>query len=154
MSYVVKTRETNAIVCLESTVEGALVADSCTWLRVDATTYASVLELAKARCEADPEHSTLPETEERYVQYKTKAGKMMICEVVRLTHPDAEGYPQLVELVNPGKPDGSFIAQARSCKPVDLSTLNPALVNALLQGDAYEENGGGNTPKLKHGLRK
>lgn len=152
MAFVVKSRSTGAIVCRVTEVEEALMAD-CQF-RVDADSYASILELARARAEASPEYNSLPSEEEKYVQYKTKAGRLLICEVVRLTHPDDEGYPQLAELVNPARPDGSFVVSTKGLKPIDLSTLSPELANALLQGETYEENGGGNSRKLKHGLRR
>jgi hypothetical protein len=168
MSFVVKSRQTNLVVDEVTDVEEALIAESAGF-RVDAVGYLSVLELAEARCEAMPDYNLLPSQlpeedyptsrgtggrQQLYVRYTSKAGRLMICEVVRLFHPDDEGYPQYLELVNPQRPDGSFVVQATACKVIDLASLSPGLANAILQGDRYEENGGGSTRKIKHGLRK
>lgn len=152
MAFVVKSRSTGALVGRTVDVEEALLFDG--QYRVDGDSYDSILELAAARVEAMPDHNSLPSKEESWVRYTSKAGRLMICQVVRLTHPDAEGYPQLAELVNPQRPDGSFVVSTSGLKPIDLSTMTPELANALIQGETYEENGGGNHAKLRHGLRR
>jgi hypothetical protein len=152
--FVVKSKSTGLIVARLSSVEEALIADAAGHLRVDAVGYDAVLELAQARVEASPDYNQIPDKSDRYAMYQTKAGRQMLVEVVRLTHPDAEGYPQLCEVVNPSRPDGSFMVQASGLKPVDLSAMTPELANALLQGTNYDTDGGGNTPKLTKGLKK
>ena len=154
MSYVIKSRQTNLSVANVSTAEEALIAEAAGF-RADGVGYQSILELAELRVKESPDYNQLPNKEDRYVRYTTKAGKMIICEVVRLTAPDEEGYPQLVELINLARPDGSFMAQASNCKPIDLSSMSPALANALLQGtQMYDLYGGGDSPKLTKGIRK
>lgn len=154
MSYTVKSRSTNKVICLVSEVEEALIAEA-SGFRVDGNDYVSILELAKARADESPDYHQMPEKAERYVRYRTKAGRSMVCEVVRLFAPDDEGYPQLCELVNPQRPDGSFCVQAREVSVIDLSKMTPALADALVRGvESCDEDGVGQTPKLKHGLRR
>jgi hypothetical protein len=152
--FVVKSKSTGLIVARLSSVEEALIADAAGHLRVDACGYDAVLELAEARVSASPDYNSIPGQDERYAMYTTKAGRQMLVEVVRLTHPDAEGYPQLAEVVNPSRPDGSFMVQAGSLKVIDLSGMTPELANALVQGASYDQDGGGNAPKLTKGLKK
>lgn len=151
--FTVKSRSTNLIVCNVSTTEEALIAEA-SGFRVDGVGWESIMDLAKARVEASPDYNSLPDKEDKFVLYNSKAGRSIVCEVVRLTHPDAEGYPQLLEVINLQRPDGSFMVPAGSVKPIDLSKMNPALVNAMIQGDHFEQDGGGNTPRLTKGLRK
>ena len=153
MSYVVKMYS-GKVVCQVSTVEEALIAEA-SHMRVDAQGYGAVLELAKARVAADPGFNSFPEEEEKYVTYKAKrSGKVGIYEVVRLFNPGDDGAPQHVELMSVAHADGSFVVPASDVTVFDINSLHPALANAILQGDAYEQNGGGNTPKLTKGLRR
>lgn len=152
--FTVKSRSNmNLVVCSVSEVDEALIAEA-SGFRVDGIGHESIVALAEARVEASPDYNALPGREDKYVRYTSKAGRMLICEVVRLTHPDEEGFPQLLEVINLQHPDRSFMIQASQAVPIDLSAMHPALANALLQGEQYEENGGGNTPKLTKGLRK
>lgn len=154
MAYAIKSRSTNLLVCLVPSVEEALIAEAA-GLRADGTTDTSIRELAEARVKESPDYNSLPAKDERFVRYTTKAGRMIICEVVRLFCPDEEGYPQYVELINMARPDGSFCVQASGVKPVDLNAMTPELANALVQGiHNYDQDGGGNTPKLRHGLKR
>jgi hypothetical protein len=152
--FVVKSKSSGLIVARLSSVEEALIADAAGHLRVDAVGYDAVLELAAARVESSPDYNRLPDRSERYATYVSKAGRQMIVEIVRLTHPDAEGYAQLAEVVNPSRPDGSFMVQASALKVIDLDSLSPALANALLQPNTYDQDGGGNAPKLTKGLKR
>lgn len=149
--FVMTTRGGKHVANLQ-TVEEALVADAANF-SVEAVGRGDVLALAAARCEASPDYNQQPECGEEWVKFTSKAGRLMICQVVRLTHPDTEGYPQLLELVNPARPDNSFLAQASSCKVLDTDSLSPELFKALTEGVGAEPETA-SSPKIKHGLRR
>ena len=154
MTYVVKVKGGDKVVALVNTVEEALIAGAAQHLQVEAKGYESIVALAEAKVAANPANQTLPTPADKYVLYNSKAGNSIFCEVVRMYAPDAEGHPEWLELVNVQRHDNSFPGRADRCKVVDLTTMNPALANAMIQGQDYETFGGGNTPKLTKGLRK
>jgi hypothetical protein len=153
MSFVVKSRSTGLVVATLTSVDEALIADSASHLRVDAHGAADVRTLAAARCEQSPDYSVLPNRDESWVKYRTKAGREMLAEVVRLLAPDAQGYPTLLELVNPAKPESSFIAQASNAVVIERGEISDDLWAVLTTG-AGEVGEEPVKPKLSKGLRR
>jgi hypothetical protein len=153
MSFVVKSRATGLVVATLTSVEEALIADSASHLRVDAHGASDVKVLAAARCEASPDYCSLPDRDEQWVTYTAKSGRTMLCEVVRLLAPDAQGYPSLIELVNPARPESSFIAQASNAVAVERGMISDELWAVLTTG-AGEVGEEAEKPKLTKGLRR
>lgn len=153
MCYTVLSRTTRRVVTNLTQVEEALIAEEAGF-RVEAHGEFDVLELARARMEASPDYNSQPSPEEEWVKYTSKAGRLIVCRVIRLFAPDAEGYPQLAELVLPRQADTSFVAQASSCKVFDLGDLSPDLAAAIRDGELGDDNGEPTTPKMRHGLRR
>lgn len=132
--FVVKSKTSGAIICQLTDVEQALVAEGG-GLQVQAIGRSDIQALAEARCESSPDYNRLPDEGEEWVKYTSKGGRMMICEVIRMCHPDSEGYPQLLELVHKSRPDTSFMGTADRCEALDLDSMSPELVKALTSGD-------------------
>lgn len=149
--FTVIAKTTNRIMANVPTTDEALIAEA-SGFRVEAHGKDSVLALARARCNESPDYNMLPEDDERYVKYKSKSGRTLVCEVVRLTHPDAEGYPQLLELMSLGRQDTSFVASASSCEVLDRETLSPDLWLALTSGETEVVEA--KPVKIRHGLRR
>ena len=155
MQFSVTTPGTNKIVATLASVDEAMMAEG-SGFRVEAIGRSSVNALAAARIAASPDYNQAPLRGEEWVKFRAKSGRVMVCEVVRLTHPDGEGYPQLVELVNPARPDGSFLCSTSAVEVLDQDSVSPELLAALKTG---LENGHGNgnghgQPKLTKGLKK
>ena len=78
----------------------------------------------------------------------------MLCEVVRLLAPDAQGYPQLLELVNPARPDQSFVAQASNAEVIERGSISDELWAVLTTGAGEVGEEAEAKPKLTKGLRR
>jgi hypothetical protein len=151
--FTVTVRATNKVIDNLTDPEEALLAEAAGF-RVEAHGAADVRALAALRIEQSPDYNTAPSEDEEWVRYTTKSGRLMICEVIRMTAPDDEGYPTLLELVNPSRRETSFLAQASSCRPLDLSTISPALADALRKGDPTDPGEGEPAHRrIRHGLR-
>lgn len=149
--FTATTPATNKIVANLQTVEEALLAEAAGF-RVEAHGRHDVEALAAAKIEQSPDYNIAPPVGEDWVTYTTKSGRKLVCEVIRLFAPDAEGYPQLAELVNPARPDNSFVAQCSGCKILDQDSISEDLLFALKNGIGAEDTE--QPKKLKHGLRK
>jgi hypothetical protein len=125
--FVVLSRATGLVVANLSSVEEALIADAASHLRVEARGRGDVLALAKARCEQSPDYNALPHRDETWCRYTAKSGRQMVCEIIRLLAPGPDGHPQLVELVNPARPDQSFVAQASHCEVIERGSISDEL---------------------------
>lgn len=146
--------DSTKIVWRTTDVEEAMLGEAAQF-RVEGVGYISILELAKARCEASPDYSRFPDPSQRYVQYRSNKGNFGIYEVIREFAPDdVDGQPQWLELYN-AKYETSFNGKASACKVIDLDKLPKELADAILRGaKECEEENIGSTPKLTKGLRK
>lgn len=153
MCYTVIAKSTGKIVCNLTDVEQALIAES-EGFKVEAHGREDVIELACKRILDNPDYNKSPSEEDEWVRYKTNSGRTMICHCIRQFSPDAEEYPQLLELVSNLHPDTSFVGRAEQCKAFDMSELPRELADAIRNGDATVGEVGPDKPKMTKGLRK